>query len=79
MQSLGFETKNPTIFNMIADLEAEGREIDFEEFLDGITARLGDKETRVIYFFLFRMESIKYLISLTMTELDLLIPAISKG
>lgn len=64
---------------MIADLEAEGREIDFEEFLDGITARLGDKETRVIYFFLFRMESIKYLISLTMTELDLLIPAISKG
>lgn len=36
---------------MIADLEAEGREIDFEEFLDGITARLGDKETRVIYFF----------------------------
>lgn len=51
MQSLGFETKNPTIFNMIADLEAEGREIDFEEFLDGITARLGDKETRVIYFF----------------------------
>ena len=30
MQSLGFESKNPTIFNMIADLEAEGREIDFE-------------------------------------------------
>jgi len=30
MQSLGFETKNPTIFNMISDLEAEGREIDFE-------------------------------------------------
>jgi centrin-1 len=25
MQSLGFESKNPTIFNMIADLEAEGR------------------------------------------------------
>lgn len=50
MQSLGFETKNPTIFNMIADLEAEGREIDFEEFLDGITARLGDKESRVNIF-----------------------------
>lgn len=47
MQSLGFESKNPTIFNMIADLEAEGREIDFEEFLDGITAKLGDKESRV--------------------------------
>eukprot|EP00178_Gracilaria_changii_P013383 TRINITY_DN3792_c2_g1_i1.p1 TRINITY_DN3792_c2_g1~~TRINITY_DN3792_c2_g1_i1.p1 ORF type:complete len:114 (-),score=28.43 TRINITY_DN3792_c2_g1_i1:34-375(-) len=46
MQSLGFESKNPTIYNMIADLEAEGREIDFEEFLDGITAKLGDKESR---------------------------------
>jgi centrin-1 len=43
MQSLGFESKNPTIFNMIADLESQGREIDFEEFLDGITSRLGDK------------------------------------
>ena len=44
MQSLGFESKNPTIFNMIADLE--GKEIDFEEFLDAITSKLGDKETR---------------------------------
>ena len=43
MQSLGFESKNPTIFNMIADLESEGREVDFEEFLDAITAKLGDK------------------------------------
>jgi Ca2+-binding EF-hand superfamily protein len=43
MQSLGFETKNPTIFHMIADLESHGKEIDFEEFLDGITSRLGDK------------------------------------
>ena len=47
MQSLGFESKNPTIFNMIADLESEGREVDFEEFLDAITAKLGDKESRV--------------------------------
>jgi hypothetical protein len=30
MQSLGFESKNPTIFHMIADLESQGREIDFE-------------------------------------------------
>lgn len=52
---------------MIADLEAEGREIDFEEFLDGITSRLGDKETRV-NFILFRMELIKSLICLTTTE-----------
>ena len=47
MQSLGFETKNPTIYNMIADLESAGREIDFEEFLDAIANKLGDKETRV--------------------------------
>ena len=43
MQSLGFESKNPTIFNMIGELESLGREVDFEEFLDGITSKLGDK------------------------------------
>ena len=47
MQSLGFESKNPTIFHMIAELESLGREVDFEEFLDGITSKLGDKESRV--------------------------------
>lgn len=47
MQSLGFESKNPTIFHMIAELESQGREIDFEEFLDAITSKLGDKETKV--------------------------------
>ncbi len=47
MQSLGFESKNPTIFNMIGELESLGREVDFEEFLDGITSKLGDKESRV--------------------------------
>merc|ERR1719408_575441 len=48
MQSLGFETKNPTIFQMIADLDQDshGGPIDFEEFLDAITQKLGDKETR---------------------------------
>jgi hypothetical protein len=28
---------------MIAELENENREIDFEEFLDAITSKLGDK------------------------------------
>jgi Ca2+-binding EF-hand superfamily protein len=48
MQSLGFENKNPTIYAMIADLEkaAGGGDIDFDTFLDAITAKLGDKETR---------------------------------
>ena len=46
MQSLGFEQKNPTIYQMIADLEQEGNSIDFETFLNAITAKLGDKETK---------------------------------
>ncbi|KAL4493467.1 hypothetical protein ABPG72_007475 [Tetrahymena utriculariae] len=46
MQSLGFENKNPTIYGMIADLESTGTEIDFEDFLDAITSKLGDKESR---------------------------------
>jgi len=31
---------------MIADLENEGNAIDFETFLNAITAKLGDKETK---------------------------------
>eukprot|EP00928_Gymnodinium_smaydae_P082736 TRINITY_DN66030_c0_g1_i1.p1 TRINITY_DN66030_c0_g1~~TRINITY_DN66030_c0_g1_i1.p1 ORF type:complete len:169 (+),score=60.49 TRINITY_DN66030_c0_g1_i1:134-640(+) len=46
MQSLGFETKNPTIFQMIADLDQDGTLINFDDFLEAITAKLGDKETR---------------------------------
>lgn len=46
MQSLGFEAKNPTIYHMIADLENEGREIEFDDFLNAITSKLGDKESR---------------------------------
>merc|ERR1712187_672029 len=46
MRSLGFETKNPTIFQMIADLDQDGSMINFEEFLDAICKKLGDKETR---------------------------------
>jgi Ca2+-binding EF-hand superfamily protein len=48
MQSLGFEKKNPTIYSMIADLDthenADG--INFENFLDAITDKLGNKESR---------------------------------
>lgn len=32
---------------MIADLESENKEIEFEEFLDAITSKLGDKESKV--------------------------------
>merc|ERR1719408_207839 len=46
MQSLGFETKNPTIFQMIASFDNGDQAINFEDFLDAITQKLGDKETR---------------------------------
>jgi Ca2+-binding EF-hand superfamily protein len=45
MQSLGFEQKNPTIYNMIAELDYDNREVDFEEFLAAIIDKLGDKVT----------------------------------
>jgi Ca2+-binding EF-hand superfamily protein len=48
MQSLGFEKKNPTIYNMIADLDTHENSdgINFENFLDAITDKLGNKESR---------------------------------
>ena len=54
MQSLGFEAKNQTIFQMISDLDRNNSgAIDFEqvvgylrEFLDMMTARMSDKDTR---------------------------------
>ena len=46
MQSLGFDQKNPTIYNMIADLDYDNREVEFEEFLAAIIDKLGDKETK---------------------------------
>jgi hypothetical protein len=77
MQSLGFESKNPTIFNMIADLEGLGREVDFEEFLDGITSKLGDKESRV-FLNLCRMVLTKSSTCSTTTTLDPSTPTTSE-
>ena len=46
MHSLGFEKKSPTVYEMICELEANGREVDFEEFLEAISSKLGNRETR---------------------------------
>ena len=47
MQSLGFEAKNQTIYQMITDLDKnKSGNIDFEEFLDMMTARMSDRDTR---------------------------------
>jgi len=47
MQSLGFEAKNQTIFQMISDIDKDkSGSIDFEEFLDMMTAKMSDKDNR---------------------------------
>ena len=41
MQSLGFEAKNQTIYQMIGYIDKDGSgSIDFEEFLDMMTAKM---------------------------------------
>ena len=46
MQSLGFETKNQTIYQMIQDIDKDGDgDIDFDEFLDLMT-RWGKRRRR---------------------------------
>ena len=43
MKSLGFETKNQVIYNLIASVdENSSGEIDFEEFLKVISSKIGD-------------------------------------
>ena len=56
---------------MIADLESENREIEFEEFLDAITSKLGDKETKAgKEIILMKKELIKFSIYSMMIELN---------
>eukprot|EP01029_Cantina_marsupialis_P028283 TRINITY_DN775963_c0_g1_i1.p1 TRINITY_DN775963_c0_g1~~TRINITY_DN775963_c0_g1_i1.p1 ORF type:complete len:161 (+),score=54.48 TRINITY_DN775963_c0_g1_i1:87-569(+) len=47
MQSLGFEAKNATIYQMIGDIDKDGSgNIDFDEFLDMMTAKMSDKDSK---------------------------------
>ena len=59
MQSLGFDSKNPTIFQLIADLDtpenAKRGGIDFDSFVDVINNKLGDKETKEVIEIIFNL------------------------
>lgn len=46
MVSLGFDKKSPIVYDMIAQLEKEGRAISFDQFLEGISKQLGHREDR---------------------------------
>merc|ERR1712185_356988 len=47
MKSLGFDVKHAVVYNMVADLDSDGSgEIEFDEFLDVMTAELSDKNTK---------------------------------
>jgi centrin-1 len=47
MNSLGLETKNQTIYQMITDLDSDNSgAIEFKEFLDLMTARMSDRDTK---------------------------------
>ena len=47
MVSLGFEAKSTTIFQMIADLDADGSgQLEFNEWLHLMTNRVSEKDTR---------------------------------
>ena len=47
MKTLSFDSKNPAIYQMIADFDDDGNgAIEFEEFLDMMTARISDRNTK---------------------------------
>ena len=45
MQSLGFEAKNATVYSMIRDISGDDQ-IDFDTFLEMLTAKVGDTDSR---------------------------------
>ena len=47
METLGFDSKNEAIYKMIKEMDQDGSgTIDFAEFLDMMTARISDQNTR---------------------------------
>jgi centrin-1 len=47
MTSLGFESKNAAIFQMVCDLDSDGNQsIDFGEWVQLMTSKVSDKDSR---------------------------------
>ena len=47
LMNLGIDTKNQTLQNMLADIDKNGdANIDFDEFINMMTAKMSDKDTR---------------------------------
>ena len=56
MVSLGFDTKNGSIFQMISDLDSDGNgNLDFSEFFALMTTKISDKNSRAQYAKVFAM------------------------
>lgn len=56
MVSLGFDSKNGSIFQMITDLDSDGNgNIDFPEFFNLMTTKISDKNSRAQYAKVFAM------------------------
>ncbi len=56
MTSLGFESKNGSIFQMITELDSDGNgNLDFPEWLALMTTRVGDKSTKAHFAKIFAM------------------------
>ena len=64
MQSLGFEAKNQTIYQIIQDIDKEKTgEINFDQFLELMTRRLAGSDTKedIQNIFEFKIEFYNYL------------------
>lgn len=47
LQNLGIDSSNQTLQNMLQDIDQNGSQtIDFDEFIDMMTAKMSDKDTR---------------------------------
>jgi centrin-1 len=47
LKNLGIDAKNQTLTNMMKDLDADGSgKIDFDEFIEMMTAKMSDRDTR---------------------------------